>query len=87
DVVEARSVLDAGIAGMVRARARRLGVSAASVFHQAWAQVLARLTDQDDVVFGTVLFGRMHGGAGDGQAVGAFINTLPVRVDAASLTA
>ena len=79
-IEEARVALDAPLARRLRERARKLGVSAASLCHLAWAQVLARVSGREDVVFGTVLFGRMQGGAGADRAMGLFINTLPVRI-------
>ena len=79
-IEEARLRVDANLARRIRERARKLGVSAASVCHLAWAQVLARVSGREDVVFGTVLFGRMQGGEGSDRVMGLFINTLPVRI-------
>jgi amino acid adenylation domain-containing protein len=79
-IEEARVALDAALARRVRERARKLGISAASLCHLAWARVLAKVSGREDVVFGTVLFGRMQGGTGSDRVMGLFTNTLPVRI-------
>ncbi|ERT10616.1 hypothetical protein O185_23835 [Photorhabdus temperata J3] len=80
-VTESHRMLTAGLNDRLRDQARRLGVSVAALCHVAWAQVLSRTSGQAQVVFGTVLFGRMQAGEGVDNGMGLFINTLPLRLD------
>ncbi|KFW97982.1 hypothetical protein KP22_21490, partial [Pectobacterium betavasculorum] len=68
----------AALTRALREQARSFGTSVASLFHLAWGRVIGVLSGREDVVFGTVLVGRLQGGSG--HALGMFINTLPLRL-------
>jgi arthrofactin-type cyclic lipopeptide synthetase C len=72
--------LSADLAAGIRAAARRHAVPPAVLFHLAWALFLARCCDRDDVVFGSVLSGRLQGAEGADRVMGMFITTLPLRM-------
>jgi amino acid adenylation domain-containing protein len=80
-LTEARQRVDVATARKLRDCAKTMGVSAASLFHVAWAQVLAWLSGRSNVVFGTVLLGRMQADSVANAGLGLFLNTLPVRID------
>ncbi|AWV08515.1 non-ribosomal peptide synthase/polyketide synthase [Marilutibacter maris] len=75
--------LEEGVAAMIRRAAAAAGTAPSVLFHAAWAHVLSAHAGRADVVFGTVLTGRLQGLAQAGRTVGMFINTLPLRLDLA----
>ena len=60
--------------------ARSRGVTLNTLLQTAWALIVSRLTDRDDVVFGVTVSGRPAELAGVETMVGLFINTVPLRV-------
>ncbi|MDO5057370.1 MAG: amino acid adenylation domain-containing protein, partial [Lautropia sp.] len=77
---EVRLKLDDKPARKTRAVARSLGMSPAVLFHVAYALMLAHCCNRHDVVFGSMLSGRMGGIGGLDRMQGLCINALPVRV-------
>ncbi|HEY4561540.1 MAG TPA: AMP-binding protein, partial [Thermoanaerobaculia bacterium] len=59
---------------------RRRQLTLNTLFQGAWGALLARATDRDDVIFGSVVSGRPPEVEGIESVVGFFINVLPVRV-------
>jgi amino acid adenylation domain-containing protein len=74
------AVVPAEVGGRIRRLAREMGVSPAIIFHAAWALVLAATSGRDDVVFGTIMSGRLQGTSGAGEVIGPMINLLPLRI-------
>ncbi|MBD1581642.1 non-ribosomal peptide synthetase [Pseudoalteromonas sp. S16_S37] len=87
DISHHKYELDHTTSKEIRQLARKFNVSPASLFHSAWALVVARASARSDVVFGTVLSGRMQNAEQTSAMLGMFINTLPVRLNLTGLTA
>ncbi len=81
NITEAFLDLDTKLIQRIHTCTRGMGVNTASFFHLAWARVLAQISVSKDVVFGTVLFGRLQNNNATSQALGIFINTLPVHIN------
>lgn len=83
-IIDMRRSIPIHLSSSIRALAKRMCLSPASLFHAAWAMVISALAGKDDVVFGTVLSGRLQGIHGAERMLGNFINTMPLRVNLAN---
>jgi len=81
NIKEAHRIVPQDLNDRLRAQAKHLGVTLASLCHLAWAQVLAQTSGQHSVVFGTVLVGGMQADQDVPAGLGITINTLPFRCD------
>lgn len=59
---------------------RSRGITVSTLMQMAWALVLSRLIDTQDVVFGVTVSGRPPELAGVETMIGLFVNTVPMRV-------
>ncbi|ONI80847.1 non-ribosomal peptide synthetase [Saccharothrix sp. ALI-22-I] len=71
--------LPAELSASLVGEARRRGLTLSTVLHGAWGLLLGGLTGRADVVYGTTVAGRPAEVPGIENAVGLFINTVPVR--------
>jgi hypothetical protein len=60
--------------------ARAQGVTPSTLLHAAWALTVGAITGNRDVLIGSTVSGRDAPVDGIGDAVGLFVNTLPVRM-------
>jgi amino acid adenylation domain-containing protein/non-ribosomal peptide synthase protein (TIGR01720 family) len=77
---EHRLRVPAATADALAERARRQGLTPATLALGAWALLLAARSARRDVVFGNVVAGRPPELAGSERMVGMFISVLPLRV-------
>jgi len=80
-IIESRVTLAPELNQKIRQVCQQQQLTPAALFHGAWAMVIGACSGVDNVVFGTVLSGRLQGIAQIDKMVGMFINTLPLRID------
>ncbi|MCH2087147.1 MAG: amino acid adenylation domain-containing protein [Pseudoalteromonas sp.] len=76
-----RVKLTESLSQSIRKASALLMMSPATLFHSAFALVISKLCQSDDVVFGTVQSGRLSGLKGVENIMGVLINTLPIRIN------
>ena len=72
--------LDAAATGALDRAARAQGVTPSTLLHAAWALTVGALTGSRDVLVGSTVSGRDAAVDGIAEAVGLFVNTVPVRM-------
>ena len=77
--VTVEQTLPTELAASLENLARQQRLTLATLLHGAYAILLSRYADRDDLVFGSTVAGRPASLNGINDAVGLFINTLPVR--------
>jgi amino acid adenylation domain-containing protein len=77
-----RRLLQPALCDAVRVFARTHRLTLHTVLQGAWSLLLLRCFDRGDVVFGEAVSGRSDGDDTRADAVGLYIRTVPVRVDA-----
>lgn len=80
DVRPERLDVAAATTDALEALAKREQLTLSTICATAWAHVLASYAGRDDVVFGTTVSGRPADLPGVERMVGAFTNTVPVRI-------
>ena len=79
-VVEKSQMLDAELSRRIRAVSKQRQVTPATLFHMAWGLVVSRCSGREEVVFGTMMSGRLQGAQGSDRILGMFLNMLPLRL-------
>ena len=87
DIIEQDTWLSKELSQEIRQQAKQLKLNPATLFHSAFAMVLAACSNKEDIVFGTVMSGRLQGVKGSESMMGMFINTLPVRINLTQVNA
>ncbi|MBW0113776.1 amino acid adenylation domain-containing protein, partial [Pseudonocardia sp. KRD-169] len=72
--------LDPDLSAALHRAARRVDATLSSLVQAAWGVLLTTVTGQDTVVFGAIVSGRPADVDGIEDAVGLFINTVPIPV-------
>ena len=82
EIVEETMLLPKELANKIFTISTDLQMSPAAIFHAAFGLVIGICSNQtEQVVFGTVLSGRLQGILGAERSLGLFINTLPLVCD------
>ncbi|WP_062053012.1 hybrid non-ribosomal peptide synthetase/type I polyketide synthase [Aquimarina longa] len=78
DIEESIVILSKDLSITLRKICLSLGMSPAVLFHAAFGLVIARCSNKEYALFGSLFSGRLQGSLGAADSLGLFINTLPV---------
>ncbi|SFJ90194.1 non-ribosomal peptide synthetase, partial [Myroides guanonis] len=78
---ESTVILSKDLSTLLRTVCVNLSISPAVLFHAAFGLVVARCSNKQHAVFGSLFSGRLQGSLGAADSLGLFINTLPVALE------
>ncbi|TQF71314.1 non-ribosomal peptide synthetase [Pseudoalteromonas luteoviolacea] len=80
-VSELRKLVPRNVSIRLRELSKSLKIAPSSLFHSAYGLVIAACSGKNDIVFGSVMSGRLQGAVGTESILGVCINTLPLRLN------